>query len=500
MTLRELLQQVIVVSTTGEPEGLDVEVRRVHCDSRKVGAGDVFAAIVDVYRDGRQFIETALEAGAVAIVLGETPTEAIITAATAANAPIVVVPHVATALGQMSAALMDHPSGKLELIGITGTNGKTTTAHLLEAILLSAGRSPGLLGTATGARYAGKVIDTGLTTPEAPALQEVLADMVACGVTTAAMEVSSHGIALKRSEGCTFTVGVLTGVGSDHLDFHADHEEYAQTKVNWILGEVQDSKQCRGVVVPADDDYGMEVHREFRKNILTFGFDDDADVYPSALELTPTGSKGRIATPEGTLTFDLKLPGRHNVRNAMAAIGAAQVLGVEPIAIVEGLMRVRGVPGRFEAVPNDKGITVLVDYAHTPDALQAATASLRELTDARLIVVFGCGGDRDKTKRPAMARVVSEGADLMVVTSDNPRSEPPHQIIEEILLGIPVDADPTSILVEPDRAAAIEMAIEAAREGDVVLIAGKGHETGQVIGDEKIDFDDRVVAAEVLGG
>lgn len=488
MTLNDLLEKVLVKETSGD---LSIEVERIHCDSRKIGAGDVFAVVTDVYRDGREFIGAAIEAGAVALVVAEPPPEG-------TAVPWVRVPQVSAALGQMCAARMSHPSHKLELVGITGTNGKTTTCHLLEAVLLLAGRTPALIGTATGARYAGKIVQTGLTTPEAPELQALLSDMVASGVHTAAMEVSSHGIALHRVEGCEFVAAVLTGIGRDHLDFHGTEESYSDTKVDWMLGDVQAALRCKGVVVPADDDAGREVMSEFRKNILTFGFEDDADIYPTALELTPSGTRGRISTPEGTLTLDLRLPGRHNVRNAMAAIGAAQILGVEPIAIVEGLQRARGVPGRFEAVPNERGIHVLVDYAHTPDALTAAIASLRELTEGRLHVVFGCGGDRDRAKRPLMARAVYEGADLMVITSDNPRGEEPHAIIEDILLGVPVDADPARMHVEVDRREAIGFAIGLAHPGDTVLIAGKGHETGQTIGAETLPFDDRVVAAEVM--
>ncbi len=488
MRLQQLLADVLVRKSAGD---LEVEVGRLHCDSRKVGAGDVFAAIVDVYRDGRKFVDAAIEAGAAALVLPEAPAGEL-------SVPWIVVPNVPGALAQMCATRYGHPSKSLDLIGVTGTNGKTTTCHLLESILTSAGKTPGLLGTTTGARYAGKIVTTGLTTPESPELQMLLADMVSSGVDSVAMEVSSHGIALKRVEACEFVAGVLTGIGRDHLDFHADQEDYAETKVNWLLGEVQASPRCRGVVVPADDEWGMEVHREFRKPILTFGFDDDADIQPSALDMTPVRTRGRLSTPQGTLTLDLGLPGRHNVRNAMAAVAVAQILELEPIALVEGLMRVRGVPGRFEPVANDRGISILVDYAHTPDALGAAIASLREVTDRRLVVVFGCGGDRDREKRPEMGRVAAEGADVVVVTSDNPRSEAPGEIIEEILLGLPLDVT-AEVHVEPDRREAIRLALtEVAAEGDVVLIAGKGHETGQTIGEETVPFDDRVVAREVM--
>ena len=490
MKLRELLTHVLVRQTHGD---LDVEVDQVRSDSRKVEPGDVFAAQNDVYHQGDKFIGAALEAGARALVV-ETLPEGL-----PAELPVVVVPNAAEALAHMSAARFGQPSTHLDLIGVTGTNGKTTTCHLLEPILLMAGRTPGLIGTAIGARYAGKTLNTGLTTPEAPELQAILSDMVRDGVNAAAIEVSSHGIALKRSEGCAFAIGVLTGIGRDHLDFHESQQAYVDTKVNWLLGEVQQSPTCRGAVVPWDDPAGQEVLSEFRKPILTFGYDEEADIYPTALELQPTLTRGRIATPEGTLTLELRgLPGRHNVRNAMAAIGTALLLGVEPISIVEGLQRFSGVPGRLEPVPNNRGISVLVDYAHTPDALQATIAALREVTEGRIVVVFGCGGDRDKEKRPEMARVAHRGADVLVVTSDNPRSEDPVAIIDEILLGIPADATPETVHVEVDRKLAIEKAIGLAATGDLVLVAGKGHERGQTSGGQTIPFDDRAVCAEVL--
>lgn len=487
-TLQDLVIRVIVRETAGD---LATEIGQIRTDSRLVQPGDLFCAQNDVYHDGDAYIGAALEAGAAALVVDKRPPGEV-------AVPWVMVPNVAAATAAIAAEAAGRPSEKLDLVGVTGTNGKTTTCHILEAILVMAGRRPGLMGTATGARYAGKTVNTGLTTPEAPALQAILADMVSCSVDAAAIEVSSHGVALHRVDACEFAVGVLTGIGRDHLDFHETQEAYSDTKVNWLLGAVHASAFNKGAVVPVDDPAGQEVLSEYRRNILTFGFDEEADIYPSALEFHPTHTRGRISTPEGTLTLNLRLPGRHNVRNALAAIGAAQILGVEPIAIVDGLGRIGGVPGRLEAVPNDRGFTVLVDYAHTPDALQATIASVRELTERRIIVVFGCGGDRDRTKRPEMARVAHAASDVIVVTSDNPRSEDPHAIIEDMLLGIPVDADPHAVHVEEDRAAAIGLAIGLAKEGDLVLIAGKGHETGQTFADGTVAFDDRQVASEAL--
>jgi UDP-N-acetylmuramoyl-L-alanyl-D-glutamate--2,6-diaminopimelate ligase len=488
VTFQELIAGALIRKTNGD---LSVAVRSVQCDSRKIEAGDIFVALEGRYHDGAKFIADAIERGAVGLVLAKPPE-------TAVDVPWVVVPHVAEALGRFAATVSGDPSQSLQLVGVTGTNGKTTTCTILETILQTARKNPGLIGTAVGARYAGTVVDTGLTTPEAPALQALLADMVQKEVQVAAMEVSSHGIAMSRVEGTSFAVGVFTGLGTDHLDFHETREIYGETKVNWLLG-LRENRACLGVVVPADDEFGREVHSEFRREVLTYGWDDDADIYPAHLELDFAGTKGRIATPEGTLTLSFRLAGKHNVRNAMAAIGAALLLGIEPIDIVDGLGRVRTIPGRFEPIENSRGFDVLIDYAHTPDALTTALASLRELCQGRVIVVFGCGGDRDKEKRPLMAKAVYANSDLMVVTSDNPRSEDPSAIISEVLLGVPVDAEPGRIAVESDRRIAIATAIESAGPGDVVLIAGKGHETGQTIGEEVHPFDDRAVATEILG-
>ncbi len=471
---------------------LDVLVRGVVSDTRKLEPGDVYVAVVDALHKGLDFVADAVARGAAALVLPAAPE-------TDPGVPWLVVPHTGAALARLCAAVYGEPTG--DLVGITGTSGKTTTATILHTILETAGRKAGLFGTAVGATYLGETRKTGLTTPEAPELFALLAEMRASGVDAVTMEVSSHGISLKRTYGLPWTVGVLTGVGNDHLDFHESHDAYADTKVNWLLDEVARSKRVKGVVVPEDDEFGMQVHSEFRGGpVLTFGFEEEADIFPLSLELSPTGTRGTIHTPDGGLMLDLRLPGRHNVRNAMAAIGAAQLLGIQAIDIVDGISRVQRVPGRLEPVPNDRGFTVLVDYAHKPDALLAVLTSVRELIaeTARVIVVFGCGGDRDRQKRPEMARIAYAHADEVVITSDNPRSEDPQSIVEEILLGLPADVDGERVHVDVDRASAIARAMALAEPGDLVLIAGKGHETGQIIKGETRPFDDRLVAAEVL--
>ena len=466
--------------------GLNVPIRRAMCDPSRVEPGDLFAVIVDTYRDHRGAIGDAIAAGAAALLLPEAPTQRL-------PIPWVTVASVPHALGRVCAALAGHPSRDLALVGVTGTNGKTTTCHMLEAVIAAAGRRAGLLGTVSGARFAGAERKTGLTTPEAPELQALLAEMVAAGVEAAAMEVSSHGIAMGRVEGCRFAAGVLTTIGSDHLDFHGDHAAYVRTKLGWLLGPVQASGG--GLVLPADDPWGADAARRAPHRTLTFATEGPADIRPQELVMTAGGSRARVATPAGPLALDLRMPGRHNLRNALATIGAALILDLPLDAIAAGLRHLSGVPGRFQPVPNDRGLSVLIVYAHTPDALEAALCAARDITAGRLLLVFGCGGDRDRTKRPEMARVAAAHADAVVVTSDNPRSEDPASIIDDILVGLPRDQAHD---VEPDRAAAIGLALGLARPGDTVLIAGKGHESGQVLAAHTVPFDDAVVAAALL--
>ena len=487
MKLNTLLTHVILRETQGD---LDLDINSIRMDSRKIEPGDLFAAVKDFYRDGHSYIAHAVEQGAAAVLLSDPPNEEI-------GVPWVRVHNVLECLGPMCSRLHDFPSKKMAVIGVTGTNGKTTTAKMLEAIIASDAQKGGFIGT-TGVSYGSTKVHTGLTTPEAPEFQELLSKMLSEGVQSAAVEVSSHGITLKRVHGTDFSCGVFTGLGRDHLDFHEDMSDYAETKINWMLGAVDHSPVGRGGVVPLDDETGRIILSEFRGNIYSFGFDEEADIYPQALEYSAKGTSGRLASPSGSLSLNLNVPGKHNVRNAMAAAGAALIMGIEPISIVEGLQSFKGVPGRFESIDNERDLFIYVDYAHTPDALQAALKSLREISSGRVIAVFGCGGDRDRAKRPEMAQAAVENADIIVVTSDNPRSEDPDVIISDILVGVPGGANGERVFVEADRRAAIKSAVEMAEPGDAILIAGKGHETSQIIGDKVIPFDDAQIVREVL--
>jgi UDP-N-acetylmuramoyl-L-alanyl-D-glutamate--2,6-diaminopimelate ligase len=372
---------------------------------------------------------------------------------------------------------------------VTGTNGKTTTTFLLFSILAAAGRRPGLLGTVES-RIGGERRAVVRTTPEAIDLQRTFREMLDAGDRSCAMEASSHGSALKRLVGVRFAVLVFTNLSQDHLDLHGTIEAYFDAKRRLFVDGVDGWRPSAAVNVA--DSYGRRLADELLglgERPLTFGLADDADIRPDALELTAAGAR---FTADG-IALRTRLRGRFNVENVLAAVAAARLLGIDADSVAAGVEHLSGVPGRFEAVDEGQPFTVLVDYAHTPEALANVLREARSLASGRLICVFGCGGDRDRSKRPLMGEVASEGADVLVVTSDNPRSEEPRAIIDDILAGVSGEVE-----VEPDRAAAIAWALERAEEGDVVVIAGKGHEQGQEFRDRMVPFDDREVAREAL--
>ncbi|MEX1357992.1 MAG: UDP-N-acetylmuramoyl-L-alanyl-D-glutamate--2,6-diaminopimelate ligase [Gaiellaceae bacterium] len=435
-----------------------VEVRDLAYDARAVVPGALFFCVPGSRADGHEFAGVAVERGAVALVV-ERPVDAPV--------PQLVVPSARAAMAVVADEFFGHPSEELEVAGVTGTNGKTTTAHLLYAILAAAGRRPGLLGTVE-ARVGGRPRVLERTTPEAIDLQRLFREMLDAGDRSCAMEASSHASELHRLDRVRFRVLVFTNLSQDHLDFHGTMERYFAAKRRLFDGVP--------AVVNVDDPWGRRLLDELGGEGLTFGFSEDAEVGPGALA-----------------GVELRLRGRFNVLNALGAAAAAQVLGIDPDAVRAGIEAVEGVPGRFEEVSEGQPFTVLVDYAHTPDSLETVLREARGLAEGRVLCVFGAGGDRDRDKRPLMGRVAGELADLAVVTSDNPRSEDPDAIIAEILAGAARE-----LVVEPDRRAAIEAAVEAARPGDVVVVAGKGHEQGQEAGGIVLPFDDREVAREAL--
>ena len=454
------LERVIAALAPREVVGhAPLDVADLAYDTRAVTPGALFFCVRGANVDGHDLAPEAVEAGATALVV-ERPV--------APRVPQVVVADSRAAMAVAADVFFGHPTRELDVVGVTGTNGKTTTAHLVYAILAAAGRRPGLLGTIE-ARLAGERRPVVRTTPEAIDLQRTFREMLDAGDRSCAMEASSHASELHRLDRVRFAALVFTNLTPDHLDFHGTMERYFDAKRRlFVEGERPPA------AINVDDPWGRKLAAE-RPDALTFGFADEARIRPDALE-----------------GIDLKLRGRFNVANALGALAAARLLGIDDEATARGLEAVRGVPGRFESVDEGQPFEVIVDYSHTPDSLENALRAARGLAAGRVLCVFGCGGDRDREKRPLMGRIAAELADVPILTTDNPRSEDPLAIIEEVLRGAP------ELEVEPDRRAAIARAVEAAREGDVVLVAGRGAEPAQEVAGRKLPFDDRDVAREAL--
>ena len=452
-----------------------VEIADLAYDARSATAGSLFFCVPGTRVDGHEFAAEAVANGAVALVV-QRPLEL--------DVPQIVVADPRRAMGIAADEFFERPTEALEVAGVTGTNGKTTTAFLLYSILAAAGRRPGLLGTIES-RVGGERRGALRTTPEAIDLQRSFREMLDGGDRSCAMEATSHGSELGRLDRVRFSALVFTNLTQDHLDFHGTIERYFDAKRR-LFTETRPP-----AAVNLGDAHGRELAQELEghQRLLTFGFAEDAELKPENLEIGPRGARFTAAGIE----LETRLRGRFNIENVLGAVAGARLLGIPDEAIAQGVKELRGVPGRFEAVDEGQPFTVLVDYAHTPDSLENVLRTARDLAHNRLICVFGCGGDRDRGKRPLMGRIASELADLAIVTSDNPRSEEPEAIIGEIVAGAEADVD-----VEPDRRDAIARAIEIAREGDVVVIAGKGHEQGQQFGDAIVPFDDRDVAREAL--
>ena len=470
-----------------------VEVRGLAYDSRRVESGDLFICVPGGRTDGHLHAGEAIARGARSLVVqsgregGLKPP---------AGGAIAVVPDSRAAMPAIARAFYHDPSSRLTLAGVTGTNGKTTTAAMLYEMFGAAGMGRGLIGTVEY-RVGERRLAAPHTTPEAVDLQALLAELVAEGATHAAMEVSSHALALHRADGCKFRGAVFTNLTPEHLDFHADMGEYLETKLRLFEDRQYFPEDERRVnVVNVDDEAGGEIARRARGETLTYGLEREADCRAEEVELRPDGTTFAALLPAGRVRVQMKLLGGFNVYNALAALAAASALGVPLEAARQGLEAMAPVRGRLERVPA-KQRTVLVDYAHSPDALRRALEAARQLARGKLIVVFGCGGDRDRTKRPVMGGLASRLADACVITSDNPRSEEPEAIIAEIAAGIGEDSRGKCAL-EPDRAKAIRLALEQAGPNDLVLIAGKGHEDYQIFADRTIHFDDREQAEAVL--
>jgi UDP-N-acetylmuramoyl-L-alanyl-D-glutamate--2,6-diaminopimelate ligase len=469
------LERLIAVLAPAEVVGrAEAAIHDLAYDARAAGPGSLFFCVPGQRADGHDFAPKAVRNGAVALVV-QRPLDVPV--------PQLVVADSRAAMAPAADEFFGRPTAELAVAGVTGTAGKTTTAFLLYAVLAAAGRRPGLLGTIE-TRVDGERRPATRTTAEAIDLQRLFREMLDAGDRSCAMEATSHGSALRRLDRIRFSVLVFTNLDREHLDFHRDMEDYFDAKRRLFLGA-----DAPPAAVNVGDPYGRRLAEELSRQgapLLTYGLAADAEVRPEALDLsTPLVVGGQEMHP--------RLRGRFNVENVLAAVAAARLLGIEDEAVAQGIASVAGVPGRFQSVDEGQDFDVVVDYAHKPGALQHVLRAARELAPGRVICVFGCGGDRDRGKRPLMGRIVSELADVAIVTSDNPRSEDPLAIIDEIVAGMP--AEP---VIEPDRARAIGAAIELASADDVVVIAGKGHERGQEVAGVVTPFDDAEVAGEAL--
>ncbi|MBV8760470.1 MAG: UDP-N-acetylmuramoyl-L-alanyl-D-glutamate--2,6-diaminopimelate ligase [Deltaproteobacteria bacterium] len=476
MTLRQLIEGLASARIVGDA---GVEVRAVHDDSRQVGAGDVFVAVKGMRSDGHDFVDKAIAQGAAAVVVERELRDV--------KVPQVVVPSTAKALGALVGRSLGDPAAAMTLIGVTGTNGKTTTTYLVEAILTAAGHRPGVIGTVE-LRWPGHSEAASYTTPTPRQLHGTLVRMREAGCTHVVMEVTSIALLQERVTGMDFQVAAFSNLTQDHLDIHGSMDEYFAQKKRLFSERL---KRGGVAVVNIDDPHGERIAQGCEKILRVSADGTASEIRVAEQKSTVRGIVARIETPRGPIAIEAPpLVGHYNVANIALAVGIGEALGLSHEAIASGIASMKGVPGRVERVANGTDLDIFVDYAHTPDALRNVLSALRPLTKRRLICVFGCGGDRDPTKRPKMGAAVAELADLAVVTSDNPRTEDPRAILDQILPAVP-----KPFFVDPDRRVAIRAAIAEATPGDVVCIAGKGHEDYQILGTTKIHFDDREEAA-----
>jgi len=472
----------------------DVEVAGIAYYSQRVKAGDLFVAVPGFKTDGHLYIKEALQRGAAALVVAEgweRPADM------TADAIVVRAEDTRLAMALLSDRFWGHPSGRLKLVGVTGTNGKTTTTHLIEAAAARAGMVSGLIGTVVY-RVAGRELPVGRTTPESADLQEILATMVDEGCEAASMEVSSHALALHRVEGCDFEVAVFTNLSQDHLDFHSDMDDYFRVKERLFLPRSQGGLEARAAAINVDDPCGRRLVERAAGRVLTFAVAEEADLRGELLGAGLTRSRVEVAYGGWRWEGSTALTGRFNLYNILASLGACILLGLDAESSLHGILSHPGVPGRFQAVEEGQDFAVLVDYAHTPDSLRRVLEAAREIARARVITVFGCGGDRDRGKRPMMGEIAVKTSDLVFITSDNPRSEEPLAIIADIEEGARTVSEGAPYTVVADRRAAIEAAVQEAGAGDVVVIAGKGHERGQIFADRVLPFDDVEEAGSAL--
>jgi UDP-N-acetylmuramoyl-L-alanyl-D-glutamate--2,6-diaminopimelate ligase len=499
-TLRQLLSGLEGVEVRGDDRR---PVAGVAYHSREVVPGGLFVALKGQRTDGHLYLEASLDQGAAIIVTEqEAPVPAGVT--------LVKVPHARLALAHLSAQFYDHPSRELTLVGITGTNGKTSTTYLLEAILSAAGHRVGVVGT-VNYRVGGETWPAPVTTPESLDLQKLLMEMRRRGASHVFLEVSSHALDLRRVDRAAFAAGVFTNLSQDHLDYHRDLDDYFAAKARLFTEILPNGGASQTLaVLNLDDPRGQALRGTVKVPVLTYGCHPESQVRPRSHRFRRDGLSVRLTTPFGDLEIDSRLVGPFNLSNILAAAATALGLGLDPQAVAQGIASLRGVPGRLERFGPPAGPSIFVDYAHTPAAVTQALAALETLNFKRLLTVFGCGGDRDRSKRPLMGQAAGAGSQLVIVTSDNPRSEDPLAIIRQIEPGLKVAGlapvtetaargGARGYLVLPDRREAIRLAVRLAQPGDAVLVAGKGHENYQIWGSERRHFDDREEVAAALG-
>lgn len=477
MKLMELLRDVEIVSMSASPE---LEISGIAYDSRKVGEGFAFVAIRGLETDGHKYIAPARERGASCVICEEPPE----------SGDYVAVRDSRRALALMSRNFYGDPASEMTVIGVTGTNGKTTTTYLMKHLLESQlDAKVGLIGT-NGNMIGSELLPTERTTPESLELHELFRSMADAGCTHVVMEVSSHSLALSRVAGINFKIGIFTNLTQDHLDFHGTMENYAEAKARLF-------SQCESAVINIDDDWGKYMLDHAACPAVTFSEkDNSAFVVAKDIRLSASGVRFAAVTEDGMKIIRLGIPGLFSVYNALGVIASGLRLNLTLDQCADALGSASGVKGRVEVVPTDGDYTVLIDYAHTPDALSNVLRSMRSVTDGRIVVLFGCGGDRDRTKRPIMGKIAGENADFVIVTSDNPRTEKPEDIIADICAGLRGCVTPHKVI--PDRPRAIEWAIENHKPGDVIILAGKGHEDYQIVGHEKHHMDEREIVAEII--
>lgn len=479
MKLSDILKDIDTIRIDGS---IDMDIKSIYYDSRQVTPDSLFFCLEGQKTDGHNFAGAAVKSGARAVVLEKNVD-------LMNNITKILVKDSRLAMGLMAKNFYGSPADNMTLIGVTGTNGKTTTTYLIKSILEQQGRTVGLVGTITNI-IGSRKIPAERTTPESPDLYKLFREMAESDVDSVVMEVSSHSLDLKRIAGCNYDIGIFTNLTQDHLDYHGTIDNYRSSKAKLF-------NQSKVAVINIDDDNGRIIRENIKGQVITYGIKRSADVYARDLEITSKGVTFSLHLFGESVGVGLSIPGIFSVYNAMAAAAAAYSLGIPVDVIKKGLETVRGVPGRFELLNTDTDYSVILDYAHTPDGLENILTTARDITKGRIITLFGCGGDRDPSKRPVMGEIAGDKSDFCIITSDNPRNEEPIDIINDIIPGVLKTSCPYVVI--EDRREAIKYALENAKKDDVIILAGKGHETYQIIKDRTYHFDEKEIVAELLG-